>query len=83
MAEDCGLPAAFDLNVGSEKVNSVHRTSPRGPLQEKKGYAVIRDILFMTSDKCSQSESVTQIIKYLFNGGNVANGMFRGHNREL
>lgn len=66
-----------------EKVNLVHRTVPRGTLEEKKGYAVIRDILFRMSDKCSQSESVTQIIKYLFNGGNVTNGMFRGHNREL
>lgn len=66
-----------------EKVNSVHRTAPRGPPEEKKGYAVITDILFRTSDKCSQSESVTQIIKSLFNGGNVPNGMFGGHNREL
>ena len=42
-----------------EDVNSVYRTAPRGPLEEKKGSTVITDILARKPDKCSQSESVT------------------------
>lgn len=43
----------------TEEVNSAYSTAPRGPPKEKKGYAVITDILSRTPDKCSHSEFVT------------------------
>lgn len=61
----------------------MQRAVPRGPLEGKKGCAAITDTFSRKSDKCSQSESVTQISKFLFNGGNVPSGMFRRHNRKL